>query len=35
MRLNLSNVEFTENPFNYDEHAKTIADLDPHCFNGD
>lgn len=30
MRLNLSNVEFTENPFNYNEHAKTIADLDPH-----
>ena len=31
MRLNLSNGEFTENPFNYATHAATLADLDPHA----
>jgi len=32
MRLNLSNGEFTENPFNYATHAATLSDLDPHAF---
>ena len=30
IRLNISNHSYSENPFNYEEQAKTIADLDPY-----